>query len=210
MNDTKEFEASIHRRLLAGDSVAPEELVRAYLRRLVNILRRGFWQRDDTIFVDAAIDALFSYIQNPNLYDPEKSRLLTYLAMAARGDLLNAVNKNVARGKHEIIASSVEDDRDRRNIVMDRADPGVPDGARRIDVIYGRELASKLRREITDSKDWKVLELMSERVRDTKSYSEVLGIDNLSEDEQRKLVKQHKDRLNKQLQRFRAGLLGKR
>jgi hypothetical protein len=72
--------------------------------------------------------------------------------------------------------------------------------------MYGRELATKLRQEITDPKDWKMLELMSDGVRDTSSYGEILGIEKLGPVEQRKLVKQNKDRLKKQLERFRAGL----
>jgi hypothetical protein len=209
VDPAKEFELSIHRRLLTGDNVAPEELVEAYLRRLVNTLRKGFWQHDETIFADAAIDALFSYIQKPMSYDPERSGLFNFLAMAARKDLLNAVKRKVTRTKHEVVVSSVEDERDRRNIEMDPADPSVPGETRRINIIYGREVTSKLRHEIRDPKDWKLLELMSDRVRDTKSYVEVLGISNLSGDEQRRMVKQHKDRLGKQLERFGAKLRAK-
>lgn len=209
VDDAREFETTIHQRLLDGDRVASEELVRAYLPRLVNTLRNELWQRDHAVLVDAAIDALFAYVQRPTLYDPVKSGLFTYLMISARGDLLNAVTRNVARSKHEIAITSVEDERDRRNIIMDRADPGVPDQARRIEIIYGREIATKLRRAITDPRDWKMLELMSDGVRDTNSYCEILGIEKLSSVEQRKLVKQNKDRLKKQLERFRAGLRAK-
>jgi RNA polymerase sigma-70 factor, ECF subfamily len=209
VNASQEFELSIHRRLLAGDSVASEELVTAYLSRLVKTLRKRLWQRDDAVLVNAAIDALFSYIQRPNLFDPEKSSLFSYLAMAARGDLLNAVDKEVTRRKHEIAVNSVEDERDRRNIVLDRVDPGAPDERRRVEIMYGRELAKKLRKEIVDPRDWKLLELMYDGVRDTRSYAVLLDADGLSEKEQQRLVKQHKDRLNKQLERFRARLHGK-
>jgi hypothetical protein len=205
-----EFELAIHRRLLAGDNVAPAELVVAYLGRLVNTLRANFRQYDETIFVDAATDALFSYIQNPTSYDPSKLKLFSYLAMAAKRDLLNAVQKKVTRKKHEIVVSAVEHERDRRNMQMEAVDPNAPDEARSVDILHGRQLAHKLRGEISDPRDWKLIELMLDGVRDTGSYSELLGATNLSKEEQRKLVKQHKDRLGKQLERFGAGLNAKR
>jgi RNA polymerase sigma-70 factor, ECF subfamily len=209
VDNARESEITIHQRLLDGDSVASEELVRAYLPRLVSTLRKELWQRDRTVLVDAAINALFAYVLRPALYDAEKSGLFTYLMISARGDLLNAVTRNVTRSKHEIAIASVEDERDRWNIITDRADPAVPDQARRIEIMYGRELATRLRRAITDPKDWRMLELMSDGVRDTNSYCEILGIEKLSPAEQRKVVKQNKDRLKKQLERFRAGLRAK-
>jgi len=205
-----QFELSIHGRLLAGDDpIASAELFENFQGRLVNVLRKSFWQRDESLVVDAVTDALFGYIRNPGSYDPEKSRLFNYLVLAAKRDLINAVNSKVNREKSEISMSAVEDDQSGRNNVKETVDGNAPDASRRVRIMYGRELELKLLREISNSTDRAVLALMIDDVRETTEYASVLGITNLSATEQRKQVKMHKDRIGKQLERFGKRLRGK-
>jgi DNA-directed RNA polymerase specialized sigma24 family protein len=205
-----QFELLIHGRLLAGDdSTASAELFEHYQSRLVGVLRASFWQRDDSLIIDAATDALFQYILNPASYDPHKAPLFNYLVLAAKRDLINAVNKKVRREKSEINISAVENEEVGGNKVTEAVDTEAADETRRLRIIYGRELASKLLREISDPTDRAILSLMIENVRETTEYASVLGITKLPQSEQRKRVKMHKDRIGKQLERFGKRQSGK-
>jgi len=205
-----QFELSIHGRLLAGaDPTASAELFEHYQSRLVSVLRASFWQRDDSLIIDAATDALFNYILNPASYDPQKSPLFNYLVLAAKGDLINAVNKKVSRLKTEINISAVENEEFGGNKVTEAVDTEAADETRRLRIIYGRELATKLLREISDPTDRAILSLMIDNVRETTEYASVLGITKLPQSEQRKRVKMHKDRIGKQLERFGKRQSGK-
>ena len=55
---------------------------------------------------------------------------------------------------------------------------------------------------ITDPRDRRLLQLLRAGERKTAVYAEVLGIQDRDAMEQRKIVKQHKDRLKKQLERL--------
>src|SRR5262245_2090760 len=81
-------------RLRDGDPAAPEEFCDRYLP----VLRSDrYWRvagvRDDHMVVDAAIDAVFDFGQRPHRYDPARKSVLGYLRMAARGNLLNALER---------------------------------------------------------------------------------------------------------------------
>ncbi len=54
---------------------------------------------------------------------------------------------------------------------------------------------------VTTTTDRKLVELMMDGVRETSAFAAVLGIVHLSDKDQRKAVKQHKDRLKKAIQR---------
>jgi RNA polymerase sigma-70 factor (ECF subfamily) len=204
-----QFELSIHARLLAGDPIASAELFENYQGKLVLALTKLFWQRDDSLVIDAATDAIFEYLQNPNAYDPVKSSLFSYLVLAAKRDLINAVKKKATREKQEIIANVVEDGESNRNNVLKSVDRDAPDEVRQVHILYGRELGSKLMEEMSNSVDRELLGLMIENVRETEEYASVLGITHLPAAEQRKKVKLHKDRIGKQLERFGKRFRGK-
>ena len=198
-----QFELSIHGRLLAEDDpTASAELFEHYQSRLVGVLRASFWQRDESLIIDAVTDALFGYILHPSSYDPQKSSLFNYLVLAAKRDLINAVNKKVSREKSEINISAVENEELGRNKLTESMDTEAPDEIRRLRIIYGRELALNLLQEICDPTDRAILSLMIDNVRETTEYASVLGLTKLPQSEQRKRVKMHKDRIGKQLERF--------
>ena len=62
-------------------------------------------------------------------------------------------------------------------------------------------IIEKLGRVFTDPVDLRVVALMVEGVRETSAYAEALGVADRPEDEQKKPVKQAKDRINKIFER---------
>ena len=209
MATANDFEVSIHQRLVSGEPTASAELFEHYQGRLVNVLRKLLWQRDESMVIDAATDALFEFIRNPGSYDPAKSPLFNYLVLAAKRDLINAVSKKVTREQSEIAMCDVEDDESGGNKIEETVDQNAPDDLRRVRIMYGREVASKLMEEMSNPTDRAILSLMVDNVRETMEYASILGITNLSASEQRKRVKLHKDRIGKQLERFGERLRGK-
>jgi DNA-directed RNA polymerase specialized sigma24 family protein len=91
--------ADLYARLTAGDRVASADLAAAFLVPLVEYLRAAFPRVDDHVRVTAAEDALLSLFRDPTVFDPARGGLATFLRMAARGDLSNALRKE---RKHQI------------------------------------------------------------------------------------------------------------
>ncbi len=85
---------ALHKRLLADDPTASEELAGIIWEPLLRTLRkknsRLAWS---DALSDGATDAFMSYVGRPAQYDPDKSSLLTYLVNSATGDIRNALDK---------------------------------------------------------------------------------------------------------------------
>jgi hypothetical protein len=195
----------LHERLLAGDPVAPAELA----ERLLPLLRARLagWAAtvDDPHLVPSAIGLVIArYLTDPERFDPERGGLAGYLAMEVRGDVLNELDSRRRRRQHESPAAELVElephgrDSTVEEEALDAVDPiGVSPAA----VQAARQALGEL-----DQVDRRMLEMMVEGVRSTSAYAAVLGISQLPVDVQRKAVKQHKDRLQKRLERLRGRL----
>jgi len=70
------------------------------------------------------------------------------------------------------------------------------------DAVAAPNLIQRVFNTITDPRDRQLLQLLRTGERKTAAYAEILGIQDHNAMEQRKIVKQHKDRLKKQLERL--------
>jgi hypothetical protein len=154
---------------------------------------------DDPHLVDTAVeDALLSYFKRPEQYDPAKLRLEGYLYMSARGDLLNLLKQQEKDSRQVGLAEVVElgdsdtehgvevqDELDMETFVLNRTSP----------------VWERLSQILPDSTDQEIVLLMMEGVRETSVYADVLGISDHAPEEQFIIVKRHKDRVKKRLQR---------
>jgi RNA polymerase sigma-70 factor, ECF subfamily len=195
---SKEFSRQIHQRLLAKDPVAPSELAEAMLIPLSRRLRGFFRAVDEELIYDAAVDAILTYVQHPESYNQEKSGLFTFLTISARGDLLNLLKKEGKRKKHEFFSESVElteASRNRRESLQSSDEMGP------LEILEHREALKLISNLIEGPRDRDLLELMLAGERKTSAFARTLGLENLDAAEQRKIVKQHKDRLKKRLER---------
>ncbi len=195
------FERELHQRLLSGDPVASQELAAAFLEPLVDRLRTKFQRLgDETLVLDAATDAVLGYAERPSQFNPDKLRLLPYLVMSARGDLLNALERRRRQAGREIPTDRVEDLLDARNSLRKEADPTDP--GERVAVPDLQEVVGRVRETITDPVDRQLIDLMAQGERRTEPFAAVLGIAGLDVEQQRRIVKRHKDRLKKRLARL--------
>jgi len=178
--------------------VASQELAAAFLEPLVDRLRTKFQRLgDETLVLDAATDAVLGYAERPSQFNPDKLRLLPYLVMSARGDLLNALERRRRQAGREIPTDRVEDLLDARNSLRKEADPG-----ERVAVPDLQEVVGRVRETITDPVDRQMVYLMAQGERRTEPFAAVLGIAGLDVEQQRRIVKRHKDRLKKRLARL--------
>ncbi len=191
-----------YQRVLAGEPDAPSDLIALLLDPLIASLTRKFpTLPDPNLIVDTATDSLFRLVQEPTHFHPERSTLWNYLVMDALGDLRNAWKKERRRLNREQAFDPVAHDRPDGNsdvegaIIRKLAPDGLPEGA---DV---SELIAQLRAEITNPQDWQVVMLMAGGERKTEAYAHVLGIADLPPVDQRRRVKQAKDRLRVMLKR---------
>ncbi|MBI4336485.1 MAG: sigma-70 family RNA polymerase sigma factor [Chloroflexi bacterium] len=199
----QEHARQLHERLLSGDPLAPVEMVETFIAELVRRVRaRARQVNDDTIALDAATDALLEYIQHPERFDPNKSGLLTYLTMSAYGNFLNMLARESRRKKREVPLEDVEHILSIGNNIPEEAEDDILE---KHGISTPDEKASFHRRvmeEFPDHVDRQLLSLMLSGERKTTAYSAVLGIQGSDVEEQRRLVKRHKDRLTKRLQRL--------
>lgn len=204
MAHAEQFEEQLHRRLLARDPIASEEVAQHFLEKVRSHLRfraQAHGVTDGDLINDAAVDAVFDYIRRPEKFTSEKSSLRTYLNMAAERDLINAVQKDRRRRRGENLSADVEltllrgnKESDIGQIRREFADSLVSR--------FEEAQPAKIIQRVRPGHDQQLVKMMMEGERRTSAYAKLLKITDLPVDEQRRIVKQHKDRLKQQLKRM--------
>lgn len=192
---------ALHLRLIAGDKAALDECVVRWLPELVQRLtyrNPSVAARDDQLLASAALDALFDYTLEPHKYDPERSSLGYYLFNAAQKDLINALAREKTQSRQassiNLVEFSLPDRNNLENDTVERVDAAA--------------LMEHVMEEITDPLDRRMLALMLQGERTTAAYATVLGIEDLPDHEQKVIVKRHKDRISKRLERLGESIRG--
>ena len=197
-----EQDLQLHQALLAGDLAAAGRVYEQFLDDLYTVMRAAFARvQDDTLIYDGVMDAIRTYIENPGAYDPAKLSLLSYLRMSARGDIKNLLDRERRRIRR-LVPLAVEDPHTGRNRGVE---PAVED-----DIDYDRldrdpeqaaRLWQRVLEEFPDARDRELLKLKLDGVRESGPYARILGLDG-SDVNSKKLVKKHKDRIDKRLVRL--------
>jgi RNA polymerase sigma-70 factor, ECF subfamily len=185
--------SQVHSRLASGDVTAPAELYKALFAPLVGWLasKRRAVERD--LLLDAATDALVAYLKRPQAWDEAKSTLVSYICMVADRDLLNLMEKARRRQRYEVLKSDVEDAQQDRNVVLD-------DNETKQSL---QEAVAALHNNIKSKQDLEFVAMMLSGERSTEKFAVLLGLGNETAEKKARLVKQHKDRLKKVLQRMK-------
>jgi hypothetical protein len=193
----------VHRRLLANDPTAPADLaqlvfdpLRERLRTIVPSLG------DPTLIDDAVVEAVLGYAEHPTRFDPTKRDLFGYLIMSARGDANNAIAARKRRDQRERPLDVVElPVGPRKRVSMAHAlSSRVDDQV--VSRLTSDRLVAQVQAAVETPQDAAVLQLMFDGERRTERFAAELGIEELPTAEQRRAVKQYKDRLKKRLERL--------
>jgi RNA polymerase sigma-70 factor, ECF subfamily len=191
---------ALHRRLLARDPTASNDLADAYLQPLVVWLGAIDPGASEEMRLEAAGDAVLALIRKPESYSPELQTLEVYLRMSARGDLLNLKNKERRHNKGRVSWTSVELSADVGKYLGHDDDPALPlclaEERQKMMSIIPDGVRDKL-----SETDRRALELILQKERRNAVYAELYGLGHLPAREQERVVKRHKDRLKKLLKR---------
>jgi len=182
-----------HQRLVAGDPSAAATVFREVHRWLVHLLVRlfGTGGLPEDIAEDLATDALVEYITHPTRFEPSRSKLSTYLALIAKRDAMNWLEKD--RRTQRAHDKLVEIDAAGGNIEEERYSV-------RIDAeMVLRKFGGQI---VTDVKDSAVLCLMLKGEDSTDVYAAAIGVAHLSLEERRAAVKKRRDKIERRLERL--------
>jgi len=198
---SREQQAQLHQRIVQEDPIAFAELCEKALDHLVLFLRAQFPQQNSHQQEQTAIDCLLNYQRRPTQYNPKKLSLFAFLRMAARYDMLNAIDKH--RRQSQRITSLDDptthlrlpgDDTLNEHIAFD-------EWLHEHTELSFQEILSLLDAEL-EEEEKQMMFLMMEGIRDSAPYADLLGITDDNEASRRQEVKRAKDRLNKKLRRF--------
>jgi hypothetical protein len=189
----------LHKRLLDKvDNQVSAEIAELFFPLLISALKASFRHLPDQHLIEtAAEDTLLNYLNTPHIFTPSKGSLIGYLYLDAYWNL-----KNLAKKEKKIVELYSPISEHEAEIVDKKVDPETQlinkefqEGSK------GSPLTQKVLLKVTAKLDRELLQLMMNGVRETKAYAQVLKIEDLNIEEQKKIVKRHKDRLKKTIQR---------
>lgn len=197
MSKASEGEREIHQLILKSDGLALSKLYVLYDKQLTFRLKKRFPKTSLTLIQEALNEALFGYFKNPFTYDPDKSSLLAFLDLAARRDLLNILQKEKKHTKNKNL-DNVELNEDYLEYITE--DQSNKEGA-----LIRKETVSVIEKELNlhfkDIVDVELAKMILGNERETAPFAIVLNIQELPQEEQQKIVKRHKDRIKKVIDR---------
>lgn len=174
------------------DPTALSELFMLCYEPLIAKLKKQLPAIDKDEIYEIAFQTIERFAKAPQKYDPQKKTLLGYLLMDAAGDLKNNLKR---KGNEKNWTVLVEDWALHGNrTIEETSNPEMEKEAI-------EQYLSKLRALVPDDTDFVIAKLMEMGVRSTGEFVKALKIEHLSEEEQRSVVKRHKDRIGKHLQR---------
>lgn len=195
----------IHQHILQQNTTAFAELCELALPHLVVFLRQRFPQSDKHLCEATAVDCLMQYYGRPAQYNPDKLSLFSYLRMAARNDMLNALARYSRDQTH---LQDIDDPTLKPYLTEPNTFAYTDDLDRWLTQhtkLSRRQILQALDKELSKT-DKKLVAMMFNGVRDSRQYALAMGLTHLDTGQQRQEVKRAKDRLTKKLQRFGAQL----
>jgi RNA polymerase sigma-70 factor (ECF subfamily) len=182
-------ELALHERVLAGDPVAPVDVFQGLMDPLANALTRDLPCTEDEAY-DSGVDAILAYLEEPGRYDRNRGRLSTYLMDIAKKRAIDRLRSRTA--------SAQRDERFTAAVELHRSNPKEKMEAE----VEAHELWQQVEEAVPNERDRRVLKLILAGERSAAALAEALGLTGLSALEQRREVKQHRDRLMKILERL--------
>lgn len=206
MSKATEFDLSIHQRMLARDAAAFALLCETSFVPVHQRLQRRFRDvQDEAIIHDAVVDAFFKYQEHSDRYKPELMALLEYLVMSAAGDLRHERARVWRRSSRQQPLDPVEH-LDLGGNSVEETEARIVDRLSAEQDVKRHDLHQLMQKTFPDPRDREMLSLIQDEVRDTEPYARILDIEHLDKQAQEKIVKQHKDRLKKRLERLKGKL----
>jgi DNA-directed RNA polymerase specialized sigma subunit len=202
---TREEELILHRRLVDGDHVAPADLATTYLVPLIASLVKSNSRRVPREFIEeAAHVALMCLAKSPEKFDASQNRaalpLFAHLRRVAQRDVQNILRREKRHWRRRVSMEAVELPEFAGKYLGRNDDPSEPLQLREEAEKADGQILRFVREGLNDG-ERQVLELMLQGERKTAAFARVLGIEQLSKEEQKAKVKRVKDKLKKRIER---------
>lgn len=182
---------AIHRRLLAKEKTAWDDLVAVLLEPLVDELSVYSRRIDEHVIREAVIDALLDECANPERFEASRGVPLDrFLAAAARRNVQDLQQSEHRRKQREQRYGCQKKE---ANVALDPAAANILQ-----EVQEGQERkVQNLLTLVKNPRDREILLLRMQGVRCTAVFARILGIEDRSLEQQRREVKRCKDRLRR-------------
>jgi len=175
-----------------ADPVALSELFGYCYEPIIDALKKKFPKGDQDDIYEIAFQTVDQFAKSPQRFDSEKNSLTGYVVMDAIGDMLNLISKKSRKKKLTFL---VEDwDAHGNNLVGETSNKDIEE------IALGN-FESRLRDLFPNDIDFEFARMMELGIRDTDQYVKLINVENESIEEQRTIVKRHKDRIGKQMER---------
>jgi hypothetical protein len=190
---------SLHCSLLAGEPAAPDSFAGAILETLAADVARQFHTVSEDIITQAAIDAVWDHLQNPSKCRATTgSGIIAYIRGMAHKKVLDELRRE--RRRH-----AREESWARENLDIIETDVELLGLATTTTNAHEIEDLSAFRTSVlnllTSETDRQLFQLRLSGERNTAAFAKVLGLDHLPIVDQRRIVKQNKDRIDKIIRR---------
>jgi hypothetical protein len=202
---------SLHQQLIAGDPTVVGDIAELAFHPLIRQLRAMFLRVDDHILQEKAADALLEYGKSPEQAKAQAGAgVMGFLVLRAQSRVKTALKRERRRKEVEEQYSRGLPSRKSRNSVelasvQQEHHPEKPGPETNepdpVDPIERAEQIQEVLSGVDNEQDRRIVQLMLDGVRATADYARVLGIQDRPVAEQRRIVKQHKDRLKVALSR---------
>ncbi len=198
---SEQWQAQLHQRVLDGEVTPFAELCEQALPHLLTFVQSHFPQIDSHLQESTVIDCLLDYQAHPEQYDSTQLGLFSYLRMAVRGDILNAIDSQMRQQRRleDIADPQVQQ---RIPVANPAVDTGPLDDWLQTHTSLPRQDVLRILYSELDEADRPLLLLMLDGVRDSTEFAQAMGIADQDLIIQRQAVKRAKDRIKKQMQRI--------
>jgi DNA-directed RNA polymerase specialized sigma24 family protein len=177
-------------RLASGNGSAADEFIALLLTPLVRRLREQMPYLDNAVANDAVEDALLGYLSAPLGFDPCRSRIDTYLLLAARRNAIDVMRKETKRKSAEAQVAA------QKSQTAPAAASALRVGWSAIVPVVTRNWTEEERR---------FLEARCAGEHQTQVLARLLGEGDSSFEAQRQVVKRMTDRIRKRLKQLEPG-----
>jgi RNA polymerase sigma-70 factor (ECF subfamily) len=204
MSDSHSFPSSeeglcLHLRLCELDPHATAEVCRAFIGPLLDWLQGRFRNADPHQQETAVHETIFSYVRQPQQYDPSQMDLAAFLRMSARRDLLNLLRREQRHHQGRVPWNDVELAALGGNI--SGSDEGPLELLERQEqAAVARALLQRVEEKLTEP-ERRAFRLLLDGERRTPAFAAALGLGDLLPKEQEREVKRFKDRIKVRLKR---------
>lgn len=183
-------EAELHPRALQRDPMILADLYELLAEKIIRFVMTDL-KCSEEIADNAVFDALTAYVQQPDRYNPQQVRLITYLTQVAKSRARDRLRSELASTRREKEFGQVVELWQRPP--KEQMENAV-EAARAMERLKERGL-------LKDKKDTEALGLLLSGERSTEEWARVLGLTSLPVEERRREVKRFRDRLVKMLER---------